>query len=182
MTWTKIDENFPEDCARVQLSDAAVRTHLEALVWSMRRENGGRLRARDLDRLADTEHPEAAADELVSVGFWTQLPDGWQVEHQMGHQLEPEVIAARRAMNAERQRKYRRNAAGLPEDDPDPTTETQAPVTRDVTRDETRDPEQSRTEQSGSEKEVLRATSQSEIREEVQPDATVSPFRRRYPA
>lgn len=181
MTWTKIDENFPEDCARVQLSDAAVRTHLEALVWSMRRENGGRLRTRDLDRLADTEHPKDAADELVSAGFWTQLPGGWQVEHQMDHQLEPEVIAAKRAMNAERQRKCRRKAAGLPEDDPDPATQTQDPVTRDVTRDETRDPEQSSTEQSGPEKEVLRETT-SEADKEVQPDATVSPFRRRYSA
>jgi len=29
MTWTKLSDDFPEDCARVGLSDAAVRTHLE---------------------------------------------------------------------------------------------------------------------------------------------------------
>jgi len=47
----------------------------------------GRLFTRDLARLADTSDPTAAADELVAVGFWTQLPDGWQIEHQMDLQV-----------------------------------------------------------------------------------------------
>lgn len=141
MTWTKIAENFPEDCARAQLSDAAVRTHLEGLVWAMRRENDGRLLRRDLARLADTSDPTAAAAELVAAGFWAQLPDGWQIEHQMEHQPESEVIAARRDLNAERQRKHRRKGVGLT--DPDGKPPSRRDETRDVTRDETRDPERS---------------------------------------
>jgi len=182
VTWTKLSDDFPEDCARVGLSDAAVRTHLEGLVWAMRRENDGRLFTRDLARLADTSDPTAAADELVAVGFWTQLPDGWQIEHQMDLQVESEVIMARRKANTERQRRKRLKAAGLPDPDPEGMPVSRRVVTRDTPRDDTRDPGLDRTGQDCSGEEVLRATSQSEFREEVQPDATVSPFRRRYPA
>jgi len=145
VTWTKLSEDFPEDCARVGLSDAAVRTHLEGLVWAMRRENDGRLCTRDLGRLADTSDPTAAAAELVAVGFWTQLPDGWQIEHQMEHQPESDVIAARRELNAERQRRKRRKAAGLPDPDPDKDSLSWRDNTRDDQRDNTRDPERSGT-------------------------------------
>lgn len=172
MTWTKISEDFPEDCARVGLSDAAVRTHLEALVWAMRRENDGRLLTRDLSRLADTSDPTAAADELVAVGFWTQLPDGWQIEHQMEHQPESEVIAAKRAANAERQRRLRRKAAGL---EPDPTPDDTSSQ-RESRRDETRDPERSGTEQSGTDEKYLGA---AETRNEEVPGVPPSIFRRR---
>ena len=182
MTWTKLSDDFPEDCARVGLSDAAVRTHLEGLVWAMRRENDGRLFTRDLARLADTSDPAAAADELVAVGFWTQLPDGWQIEHQMDLQVESEVIMSRRKANAERQRRKRLKAAGLPDPDPDGIPLSRRDDMRDTPRDDTRDPGLVWTGQDCSGEEVLRATTQSEIREEVQPDATVSPFRRRHPA
>lgn len=170
MTWTKIAENFPEDCARVHLSDAAVRTHLEGLVWAMRRENDGRLLSRDLARLADTPDPTAAADELVAVGFWTQLPDGWQIEHQMEHQPESDVIAARRELNAERQRKHRRKGVGLLDPDPDGKPLSR----RDEMRDETRDPERSGAERNGSEQEVLRGTSSKAARQ-AEPESPPSP-------
>jgi hypothetical protein len=140
VTWTKISDDFPEDCERVGLSDAAVRTHLEGLVWAMRRENGGRLRHRDLERLADTEDPRAAADELVSVGFWTQYPDGWQIEHQMDLQVEPEVIMVRRKKDAERQRRKRLKAAGVPDPDPDGESASRRDSKRDTPSTDTRDP------------------------------------------
>ena len=171
MTWTKISDDFPEDCARVGLSDNAMRTHLEALVWAMRRENDGRLLARDLSRLADSSDPTAAADELVAVGFWTQLPDGWQIEHHMEHQPESEVIVARRVLAAERQRRKRRNAAGLTPPDPEKST----PYPRDNHRDDPRDPGRDGTGRDGSEKKYLGETSSNV--EEV-PDAR-STFRRR---
>jgi len=175
VTWTKLSEDFPEDCARVGLSDAAVRTHLEGLVWAMRRENDGRLYTRDLGRLADTSDPMAAAAELVAVGFWTQLPDGWQIEHQMEHQPESDVIAARRELSAERQRRKRRKAAGLPDPDPDGDSLLPRDNTRDDQRDDTRDPERSGTERNGSEQEVLRAA--SERHETRAPEPSLAPTR-----
>ncbi len=38
--WLKLSDDFGVDCARVGLSDAAFRTHTEALLWIMSRENG----------------------------------------------------------------------------------------------------------------------------------------------
>jgi hypothetical protein len=132
MTWTKISDDFTEQCA--DLSDAAFRTHVEGLIWSMKRETGGMIKERDLKRLAESEHRHEAVAELVERQFWTQLDNGYRVEHHMQHQVEPEVIAARRASDAARQRRARLKAAGLV------VTPSRRDVTRDETRDETRDP------------------------------------------
>ena len=131
MTWTKISDDFSEQCA--DLSDAAFRTHVEGLIWSMKRESGGMITKRDVDRLAESEHAHEAVAELVERRFWTQLDNGYQIEHHMEHQPEPDVIAARRDLDAERQRRARRKKAGLD------STPSRRDVTRDVTRDEMRD-------------------------------------------
>jgi hypothetical protein len=127
MTWTKISDDFTEQCA--DLSDAAFRTHVEGLIWSMKRETGGMITKRDVERLAESEHAHEAVVELVEHQFWTQLDNDYRIEHHMEHQPEPDVIAARRALDAERQRRARRKKAGL----------DSTPSQRDVTRDETRD-------------------------------------------
>jgi len=127
MTWTKISDDFAEQCA--DLSDAAFRTHVEGLIWAMKRESGGMMTKRDVERLAESEHAHEAVAELVERRFWTQLDNGYRIEHHMEHQPEPDVIAARRTIDAERQRRARRKKAGL----------DSAPSRRDVTRDTTRD-------------------------------------------
>lgn len=135
MTWAKFADDFPDQCGRAGLSDNAFRVHVEGIIWAMRRENGGRFSTRDLVRSSDAADPEAGAAELVAVGFWEGVPEGWQVIHHMEHQPEPEVIRARRGKDADRQRKHRRNAAGL---DPDPPVEP-TPSRRDKRRDSRRD-------------------------------------------
>lgn len=139
MTWTKLSDDFGEDCARVQLSDAAFRTHVEGLLWTMRRGTGGRLNRRDIDRLAETEAPMAAVKELLDVGFWQQAEDGFLIVHAMSEQIEPHVIEHRRKVDRERQQRKRLHEVG------DHTmcllkTCKEATVTRDVTRDVRRDP------------------------------------------
>jgi hypothetical protein len=132
MTWTKISDNFAEQCA--DLSDAAFRTHVEGLIWAMKRESGGMMTKRDVDRLAESEHAHEAVAELVERRFWTQLDNGYRIEHHMEHQPEPDVIAARRSLDAERQRRARRKKVGLD------STPSRRDVTRDETRDHPRDP------------------------------------------
>lgn len=153
MTWVKISDDFAEDCS--SLSDAAFRTHVEALGWVMRRERGARFPKRELRRFTETRGDgEAAARELVEKGYWAEQGEEWEVVHSYANQPEPEVIAARRAADAERQRRARLRAAGI---DPEtgevlPATEkrTSAPrresqqeshreSRRDVTRDHPRD-------------------------------------------
>ena len=57
MTWTKLSDDFSDDCW--QLSDAAYRLHTEGLIWSNRKLLNLRL-AKDEMRMW-AKHPESAA-------------------------------------------------------------------------------------------------------------------------
>ena len=115
MTWTKLSDDYADDCARVTLSDAAFRTHTEGLIWTMRRETGGYIEAREVKRFAESPHAEMAVAELVALGWWVIDGQGYRIEHHMEHQPEPDVIEARRKLSAERQKRHRRKKAGLAE-------------------------------------------------------------------
>ena len=115
MTWLKLSDDYGDDLARFNLSDAAFRTHTEALGWVMRRENGGCLTERDVLRFAETEFPSVAVQELCDLGLWEKTPDGYMVRHHMEHQPEPAVLAARRVADATRQQRLRNKRAGLTE-------------------------------------------------------------------
>ena len=137
MTWLKLSDDFGDECARAGLSDEAFRLHVEGLGWAMRRENGGRIDRRDLRRFAETADPEFAAAELVAVDFWSATSDGgWQIDHHMEYQPDPQVISARRAKDATRQTRRRRKLVGL--DTPDDTSQRES--RRDSRVDYTRDP------------------------------------------
>jgi hypothetical protein len=128
MTWTKLSDDFTDDCH--SLSDAAFRTHVEALIWTMRRETGGYITAHDIRRFAESPHAEMAVSELVAVGWWEIEGQGYRIRHHMEHQPEPDLIAKRRSDTADRVRKHRRKKAGL--DSSNAVTDS---VTERVTRD-----------------------------------------------
>lgn len=113
MTWTKLGDEFGDECA--ELSDAAFRTHTEGLIWTMRRETGGFIEARQIKRWAESPHFEAAVLELVATGWWSIERQGYRINHHMEHQPEPQLIAKRREMTNERVRKHRLKKAGLTE-------------------------------------------------------------------
>lgn len=110
MTWTKLSDDFPVECR--DLSDAAFRTHVEALIWTMLREGNDVVSARDIRRFAESPDSAEAVNELVRGGFWEQLDDGFRVMHHREHQPTPEEIAARRAKDAKRQERRRRHLSG----------------------------------------------------------------------
>jgi hypothetical protein len=111
MTWLKTGDEYPIDCARVNLSDAAYRTHHEGLTWVMARESDGFVSTRDVRRFAETADPLAAITELVDVGFWQKVDGGWLIVHHMENQPTHEELVARRASNAERQRRFAQKRA-----------------------------------------------------------------------
>lgn len=130
MTWLKLSDDYHDLCAG--LSDAAYRTHTEALGWCMRKENAGHITRRDVHRFAETTDPWPAVTELVARGFWIDHGDEtYRVAMHMEWQPEPEVLTARRKSEAERQKRKRQKAAGLDEDQMS---------RRDYPRDDTRDP------------------------------------------
>jgi hypothetical protein len=132
MTWLKLSDDFVDDCAAVDLSDAAFRTHVQGLSWSNRRLTNGQISALALRRLADTRDPNVAVQELVNVGFWVKVEDGWQIVHHMEHQPSREEVETKRREAAERQRKSRSKRKDA--------KSGVLPITADVTRDNTRDP------------------------------------------
>jgi hypothetical protein len=111
MTWLKTGQEFPLEAAGVGLSDAAYRTHHEALCWVMFRESGPKITERDVLRFAESADFERAVKELVDVGFWKAIPGGYQIVHSMEHQPLPKEIKQQRRDAAARQAKYRAKQA-----------------------------------------------------------------------
>ena len=108
MVWAKLNDAYGDESAT--LSDAAFRTHTEALCWAMRRLTEGRITHRDLRRFAETKDPEAAVAELLDIDWWTDHPDGdgsWLILHDMDYQRTKDQVEADRAATADRQRKWR---------------------------------------------------------------------------
>lgn len=115
MTWTKLSDDYVD---RLEyLSDTAFRLHTEMLTAINKREAGPFLsQSQVLRKTAVRGDVDRAIEELLACGYWVIDGGGYVVIEHMEHQIEPEVLAAKRRNNAERQRKHRRKAAGLTED------------------------------------------------------------------
>lgn len=100
MTWTKLGDEFADECWT--LSDAAFRLHTEGLLWSNRKATDGQLAKDDMRRWA--RHPEAA-EELVSVGWWEDHGQHYQVIHHMGYQRTKDEVAHQSNVNRENAKK-----------------------------------------------------------------------------
>ncbi|HME15758.1 MAG TPA: hypothetical protein VKG83_09985 [Mycobacterium sp.] len=87
MTWTKLSDDFSDDCW--ELSDAAVRLHMEGLVWSNRKLLDCRLVKDDMVRWA--KRP-GAAEELVNAGWWRDEGDYYLIVHHARYQRTREVM------------------------------------------------------------------------------------------
>lgn len=150
MTWTKLTDDFGDQCAKVRLTDAAFRTHVEGMSWAMRRETAGVIDEIDVKRFAETKDPWAAIRELLEIGWWEETGDGrLQIIKNMDQQVEVKVIEARREADNLRQRRKRMHAIGdhsicldsakcRKEAEAESTTEDVS--RRDTPRDNTRDP------------------------------------------
>lgn len=115
MVWLKLSDDFTDRLARTGVSDAAFRTHIEALSWTMRYESGGAIDEIDIKRFADSEQAPAAIQELVDKDIWRkeEREDSGQKRHRfrlmmgMEDQPTPEQIETRRAGNSFRQHQKR---------------------------------------------------------------------------
>jgi hypothetical protein len=138
MTWAKLSDDFTDRTE--YLSDRAFRLHVEGLVTVMKREQGPVLPLAKVRRSTNVEDLDEALAELLACGFWREVDGGVEVAEHMEHQPETDVIARRREMAAARQRKIRRNKAGLKsEAEPETAGMSRRDQTRDQTRDEVRD-------------------------------------------
>lgn len=82
MTWVKTGTEFPDDALDVELSDAAYRTHHEAVTWLYKVErNDCYISGAALRRFAGSPHAEIAVQELVALGWWRIHQQGYEVVH-----------------------------------------------------------------------------------------------------
>ena len=82
MTWRKTGAEFDDECAAVDLSDAAYRTHMEAIgyVYKMK-DHDCKVPKSSLRRFATSKNAEQAIAELVAVGFWVDRGPHYVVAH-----------------------------------------------------------------------------------------------------
>lgn len=165
MTWTKLGQEFTDEAST--LSDAAFRTHVEALCWSNRRGLDLTIPAGEVKRFAETADPDAAIRELLVAGWWEPAAGGWFIGTRFADwQLEHAVVEHRRELNAVRQRRHRLHAVGdhslCSDRCPD------SGVTRDEMRDEMRDPVRNGSVRNGSEHVVPKEKTLSSRKSETQ--------------
>jgi hypothetical protein len=82
MTFQKIGTEFWDECAAANLSDAAVRTHAEALGWISRVEAMDmRIPKHLVRRFTGSDDWTVGVKELVATGFWRDDGDAYTVLH-----------------------------------------------------------------------------------------------------
>lgn len=109
MTWTKLSDDFTDDCWR--LSDAAFRLHVEALVWSNRKLLDLVIDSADLNRFgAKSARIDEAVAELVESGWWEPTDTGFRIVHHGVYQRTAEAVLNQQKANHENGRKGGRPA------------------------------------------------------------------------
>lgn len=82
MTWAKTGSEFPLDAYNVELSDAAYRTHHEAITYLFTLERMDcYVRADEVRRFCGSAHAEMAVQELVGQGWWAIQDKGYRIVH-----------------------------------------------------------------------------------------------------
>lgn len=112
MTWTKLGAEFWDQLADAGLSDAAVRTHAEAIGWlyGIDRENVADLSIPKslVRRFAGSSDFERGVQELVSAGFWLDVGTAYHVDHH-GDVIRSSLAAQRKKRERDKlaQRRHR---------------------------------------------------------------------------
>jgi len=82
VTYAKFGSEFPDCLAAAGLSDAAFRTHAEAIMWVYHVEAWNlRVPKHMLRRIAASIDAEAAVKELTAAGYWADDGEAWVIRH-----------------------------------------------------------------------------------------------------
>lgn len=106
--WVKLGDEW--SAAARDLSDAAHRTHIDALGWSCTRGLDLAIPKRDLIRFSESADRDKAVVELVESGWWQDMPDDdcWYIGCYFAEwQLPAKVVVERKRANAQRVQRNR---------------------------------------------------------------------------
>lgn len=82
MTWSKFGREYNDELANAGVTDAAYRTHSEAIGWLYGiEETTLRIPKHLVRRFATSPDYETAIKDLVNIGFWRDRGDTWQIVH-----------------------------------------------------------------------------------------------------
>jgi uncharacterized protein YdaU (DUF1376 family) len=82
MTYAKFGSEFPDRLAADGVSDAAWRTHAEAIMWLYHVEQWDlRIPKHMLRRIAGSIDWETAVKDLVAAGYWADDGNAWVIRH-----------------------------------------------------------------------------------------------------
>lgn len=128
MTWTKLGDEYSDEIANACLSDAAYRTHTEAIGWVYRMEDLKlRIPKHLLRRFAGSDCYEAAVKELADLGFWRDRGDTWEVIHH--------AAVIRQSIDAQKQMRDRNRRAQKAHRSRSAASEKAPPVSAAVSAD-----------------------------------------------
>jgi hypothetical protein len=128
MTYAKFGSEFPDYLAADGLSDAAFRTHAEAIMWVYHVEAWDlRVPKHMLRRIAASIDWETAVKDLTAAGYWADDGDAWMIRHH-GTVILASLAAqaAKRERDRKAQQKHRERQRGVSADASAYQTERQA--------------------------------------------------------
>ncbi|HEY2766247.1 MAG TPA: hypothetical protein VGJ13_19880 [Pseudonocardiaceae bacterium] len=103
MTWTKLGDEFWDECAAGGLTDEATRTHGEAIGWVYRIERTDlHIPKHLIRRFAGSTRWESAVVELASAGFWRDCGNTYLIEHH-ADVIRASIAAQRRKRERDKQ-------------------------------------------------------------------------------
>lgn len=105
MTWTRLPDDINDRDDLLGVSRSARLLHIEALVWCNRMLKDGRIPARMLRRISDSDDIAADVDELAKAGVWIADGDVWELD--WSDQEPASEVLKRREYRAEVQQRYR---------------------------------------------------------------------------
>lgn len=102
MTYAKYGAEFSDDCVNAGLSDAAYRTHSEAISWIYRIERDDlRVVKTVIRRFAGSSVWESAVQELIARGYWMDDGDAYVIVHH-GGVIRQSLVAQRKKRERDR--------------------------------------------------------------------------------
>lgn len=102
MTWTRLSDDFADRPEVLNLSDAAFRAHVNALVYCNRLLTDGAVPRAALRLLTDADHAVVLAE--LEAGLWFPTEHGWQLD--WTDQETAANVQQRKQSSAERQRLF----------------------------------------------------------------------------
>jgi hypothetical protein len=128
VTWTKLGDEYSDELAQADISDAAYRTHTEAIGWLYRVERPDlQIPKRLVRRFAGSPEYETAIKELITRGLWADRDDHYEVLHHAT--VIRQSIAAQQAKRESDRQRQARHRAKRPDATPDVTRDGTPEVT-----------------------------------------------------